>query len=478
MTDRTRYSSPLVQRYASAKMAHVFSDQNKFRTWRRLWLALAEAEQSLGLPISDEQLDELRAHLDDIDFEAAARYERQLRHDVMAHVHALGDVAPLARPIIHLGATSCYVTDNSELILLRQGLRLLAPKLASAISRLTTFAETWAQQPTLGFTHYQPAQLTTVGKRATLWIQELLIDLENLSRLLEGLRFRGVKGTTGTQASYLTLFDGDHDKVRSLDQKVAEAFGFSARFAVTGQTYPRKVDHEIMMVLGSFAGTAHKIATDIRLLANLKELEEPFGKKQIGSSAMAYKRNPMRSERTCALARFLMNLSANTLQTAAVQWMERTLDDSANRRLVLGQGFMAADAILETLINIFGGMVVYPAVIERRVRSELPFMATENIIMAMVKAGADRQEVHESIRVHSQEAARQVKQLGRDNDLIERIKADAYFAPIAEGFDALLEPTTFVGRAPEQVAEFIAEEVRPALAPWAAELVESTELRV
>ena len=478
MTDHTRYASPLVQRYSSAEMAYVFSDENKFRTWRKLWLALAEAEQKLGLPISDAQISELREHLDDIDFEAAAKYERQLRHDVMAHVHALGDVAPLARPIIHLGATSCFVTDNSELLQLREGLFLLAPKLASAISKLTDFAMKWADQPTLGFTHYQPAQLTTVGKRACLWIQELLIDLESLTRLLNTLRFRGVKGTTGTQASYLALFDGDHDKVKSLDEMVATAFGFSARYSVTGQTYPRKVDHEILMVLGSFATTAHKIATDIRLLANLKELEEPFGKHQIGSSAMAYKRNPMRSERTCALARFLMNLPANTAQTAAVQWFERTLDDSANRRLVLGQGFMAADAILETLINIFGGMVVYPAVIERRVRSELPFMATENIIMAMVRAGADRQEVHESIRVHSQEAARQVKMLGRDNDLIARIQGDDYFAPIADGFDALLDPTTFVGRAPQQVREFIAEEVQPALAPWADQLVTDTELRV
>ena len=476
--DRNHYANPLVQRYASAEMDHIFSEAFKFRTWRRLWLALAEAEADLGLPITAAQLDELRAHLDDIDYEAAERHERALRHDVMAHVHALGEVAPLARPIVHLGATSCYVTDNSELIALREGLRLLLPKLATAIDKLARFAAQWADLPTLGFTHYQPAQLTTVGKRACLWIQELLIDLDNLARLEAGLRFRGAKGTTGTQASYMALFDGDEEKVQALDRAVAAAFGFEKTFAVTGQTYPRKVDHELVSALGSFGATAHKIATDIRLLANLKELEEPFGSQQIGSSAMAYKRNPMRAERTCALARYLMTLPASTAQTAALQWLERTLDDSANRRIVLGQAFLAADAVLETLINIFGGMVVYPAVIARRIREELPFMATENIIMAMVRAGADRQEVHEAIRVHSQAAAAEVKQHGRDNDLIARIQADPFFAPVRDGFDALLDPRTFVGRAPAQVRAFLAEEVQPALQPWADRLLSQTDLRV
>ncbi|MFK7929085.1 MAG: adenylosuccinate lyase [Myxococcota bacterium] len=463
-TVHDRWQSPLVGRYASPAMAELFSDTTKFRTWRRLWLALAEAEQALGLPITDAQLDELRAHQTDIDHEAAAKYEKQLRHDVMAHVHALGDVAPLARPIVHLGATSCFVGDNTDLIVLRDGLDLLLPKVAGVIKQLSDFARSYADLPTLGFTHYQPAQLTTVGKRACLWIQELLIDLDNLARLRATLRFRGVKGTTGTQASYLALFDGDHDKVEELDVRVAAALGFERTYAVTGQTYPRKVDHEVVSALGSFGATAHKMATDIRLLANLKELEEPFGKKQIGSSAMAYKRNPMRSERVCALARHLMTLPMNTVQTAATQWMERTLDDSANRRITLGESFLAADGVLETLLNISAGLVVYPKVIARRVASELPFMATENLIMAMVKRGADRQEVHEAIRVHSLAAAAVVKQEGGENDLVQRVKEDAYFAPIHGDIDTLLEPSTFVGRAPEQVHRFLEREVAPALA--------------
>lgn len=463
MSAHDRWRSPLVARYASPEMAELFSDATKFKTWRRLWLALAEAEQELGLPITDAQLEELRAHLDDIDYDAAARYERELRHDVMAHVHALGDVAPNARPIVHLGATSCYVGDNTDLIVLRDGLRLLIPKVAGVIQQLAEFAATWADLPTLGFTHYQPAQLTTVGKRACLWIQELLIDLHNLVRLQRELRFRGVKGTTGTQASYLSLFDGDHHKVETLDRLVADKMGFIQSYAVTGQTYPRKVDHEIVMVLGSFGATAHKLATDLRLLANLKEVEEPFGKKQIGSSAMAYKRNPMRSERICALARHLITLPANTANTAATQWFERTLDDSANRRVTLGESFLAADGLLETLLNVTAGLVVYPKVIGRRVASELPFMATENLIMAMVRRGADRQEVHEAIRVHSLAAAAVVKEEGGDNDLVARVRADAYFAPIHDDIDALLEPSTFVGRAPEQVRAFLSAEVEPAL---------------
>lgn len=475
-TDPTRWRSPLVARYASPAMANLLSDETKFRTWRRLWLALAEAEQALGLPITDAQLDELRAHQDDIDYAAAARYEKELRHDVMAHVHALGDVAPNARPIVHLGATSCFVGDNTDLVVLRKGLDLLIPKVAGVIRQLADFARTYAALPTLGFTHYQPAQLTTVGKRATLWIQELLIDLENLKRLRRDLRFRGVKGTTGTQASFLALFDGDHDKVEELDRRVAEAMGFERTYAVTGQTYPRKVDHEVVSALGSFGATAHKIATDIRLLANLKELEEPFGKKQIGSSAMAYKRNPMRSERICALARHLMTLPANSAHTAAVQWMERTLDDSANRRLTLGEAFLGADSVLETLLNVTAGLVVYPKVIARRVASELPFMATENIIMAMVRRGADRQEVHEAIRVHSLAAAAVVKQEGGDNDLVDRVRKDAYFAPVHEDLDTLLDPSTFVGRAPQQVHRFLEDEVDMALAT--VEVAQASSLRV
>lgn len=475
---RRRYESPLVERYASEPMATLWSDDHKFRTWRRLWLALAEAQAELGLPITEAQLEELRAHLDDIDYDAAARYERELRHDVMAHVHALGDVAPGARPILHLGATSCFVGDNTDLLVLRDALDVLLPKLAGVIHRLAGFADAWADQPTLGFTHFQPAQLTTVGKRACLWLQDLLLDLANLERLRRDLRFRGVKGTTGTQASFLALFDGDADKVVALDRLVAKRFGFDRTYAVTGQTYPRKVDHEILSALGSFGATVHRMATDLRLLAHLKEVEEPFGSKQIGSSAMAYKRNPMRSERICALARHLMVLPMDTAQTAAVQWMERTLDDSAVRRVALPEAFLTADGILETLLSVVGGLVVYPAVIRRRINEELPFMATENVLMAMVRAGADRQEVHEAIRLHSMEAARQVKEHGRPNDLVDRIRADPTFAPVHTELDRLLDPSTFVGRAPDQVRTFLAEEVQPALAPWADRLAEGSDLRV
>lgn len=478
MSGRNRYESPLVQRYASDEMAYLFSDDHKFRTWRKLWLALAEVEQELGLPITDAQLQELREHQDDIHYDVVADYEKQFRHDVMAHVHALGDVAPNARPIVHLGATSCFVGDNTDLLVLREGLDLLLPKLAGAIHRFSEFALEWAQQPTLGFTHFQPAQPTTVGKRVCLWIQDLLIDLENLHRVRDSLRFRSVKGTTGTQASFLALFDGDHEKVEALEQGVAEKFGFANTYGVTGQTYPRKVDHEVLSALGSLGASVHRLATDIRLLCHRKEVEEPFGKKQIGSSAMAYKRNPMRSERMCSLARHLMVLPGNTAQTAAVQWMERTLDDSANRRIALAEGFLAADSVLDILVNVAGGLVVYPKVIEAQLASELPFMATENIIMAMVRAGADRQEVHESIRTHSLAAAREVKEFGRPNDLIERIRNDAFYGPIVNDLGTLLDPKTFVGRAPEQVVAFVSREVRPALSPWADNLATDAELRV
>jgi adenylosuccinate lyase len=475
---RSAWQSPLVERYASAEMAGLWSDDHKFRTWRRLWLALAEAQAELGLPITAAQLDELRLHLDDIDYEAAAAYERELRHDVMAHVHALGDVAPNARAIVHLGATSCYVGDNADLLAIRDSLELVAVKLASAIARLAGFARAWADQPTLAFTHFQPAQPTTVGKRACLWLQDLLTDLESVTRARDGLRFLGAKGTTGTQASFLALFDGDHERVEDLDRRIAQRFGFARTFAVTGQTYPRKVDHDVVSVLGSFGATAHKLATDLRLLAHLKEVEEPFGKKQIGSSAMPYKRNPMRSERICALARHLMVLPQDTAQTAAVQWMERTLDDSANRRIALAEAFLAADGVLETLLEVVDGLVVYPAVIERRLREELPFLASEDVLMALVKAGGDRQALHEAIRVHAQAAGAQVKEHGRDNDLLDRLEADPRFAAVKDQLRSMLEPRRYVGRAPEQVRAFLAREVEPALAPFEGRLVGGKGLRV
>ena len=472
------WQSPLGERYATPEMLHLWSDDHKFGTWRRLWLALAEAERDLGLPITDEQLDELRAHLDDIDYDAAARYERELRHDVMAHVHTLGDVAPKARPILHLGATSCFVGDNADLIAIRSSIDLLVPKLAAVIAALAAFARTWAATPTLGFTHMQPAQPTTVGKRACLWIQDLLLDLDSLQRLRRELRFRGAKGTTGTQASFLSLFDGDHSKVEALDRRVAAAFGFERTFAVTGQTYPRKIDHEVLSAIGSFGASAHKLATDLRLLAHMKEVEEPFGKSQIGSSAMPYKRNPMRSERICALARHLMTLPANTAQTAALQWMERTLDDSANRRLSLSEAFLVADAVLEALREVSDGLVVYPAVIARRLKEELPFLITEEVLMALVRKGADRQEVHERIRSHAQEAGRAVKERGQSNDLVERLKADPLFAPIRDDIDAMLDPRRHIGRAPEQVYAFLDGEVASALAPFRETEVRGAGLRV
>jgi adenylosuccinate lyase len=472
------YSSPLADRYASPEMSFLFSPRFKFTTWRKLWIALAEAESQLGLPVSAEQIAEMKTHRDELDLEAAAVYEKKFRHDVMAHVHHFGDLCPKAKPIIHLGATSCFVGDNTELIQLRDGLGLLRPKLAAVIAALGKFAEQYADLPTLGFTHFQPAQLTTVGKRACLWLSDLLTDLRQLERAQQDLRFRGVKGTTGTQASFLALFDGDHAKVEALDEAVSQAMGFEKRLIVCGQTYSRKVDFDVLSVLASFGCSAHKMATDIRLLANLKELEEPFGKNQIGSSAMAYKRNPMRSERACSLARFLTNLPANAAQTASVQWMERTLDDSANRRLVLAQAFLSADAVLDILHNIVDGLVVYPAVIARRISSELPFMATENIIMAMVQRGADRQEVHEVIRVHSQEAAKQVKMLGLDNDLIERIQGDLFFQPVHGDLDELLDPSSFTGRSAQQVATFLQAELEPALAPYSSRMNVAAQLSV
>ncbi|XP_076545357.1 adenylosuccinate lyase isoform X2 [Osmia lignaria lignaria] len=432
----------------------------------------------LGLAISSEQIAEMEAQVNNIDFEAAAKEEKATRHDVMAHVHVFGNQCPKAAPIIHLGATSCYVGDNTDLIILRQGFNILLPKLANVLSRLAKFAMEYRDLPTLGFTHLQPAQLTTVGKRATLWLHDLLMDERAIRRARDDLKFRGVKGTTGTQASFLQLFNGDGFKVKQLDRLVTRMAGFEKYYPVTGQTYSRKVDVECLNALSSLGSTVHKICSDIRLLANMKEIEEPFESTQIGSSAMPYKRNPMRSERCCSIARHLMTLANNALQTAATQWMERTLDDSANRRITLSEAFLSADVILMTLQNITEGLVVYPKVIARHVAQELPFMTAENIIMAMVKAGGDRQVCHEKIRVLSQEAGAQVKQHGLDNDLVERIRKDPYFKPILNQLKELLDPRTFVGRAPEQVTEFLQEEVHPVLENYKELLGGTVELNI
>ncbi|KAJ1987055.1 adenylosuccinase ade13 [Dimargaris cristalligena] len=467
MSANAKYQSPLTSRYASEEMSFNFSNDKRFSTWRKLWLNLATAEQQLGLTdITDDMLEEMRQNLTNIDYDLVAEEERRRRHDVMAHVHAFGVVCPKAAPIIHLGATSCFVTDNADLIILRDGLDILISKLVRAIDSLTNFAVAHKDLPTLGFTHFQPAQLTTVGKRATLWIQELLWDLRNLERVRNDLLFRGAKGTTGTQASFMALFDNQVDKVEALDQLVTKLSGFAKPYAVTGQTYLRKVDADILNAMASFGSTAHKIATDIRLLANLKEIEEPFEKNQIGSSAMAYKRNPMRCERICSLARHIMALASDALNTNSVQWLERTLDDSANRRISLPEAFLTTDIVLSVLQNVSDGLVVYPKVIERRIQQELPFMATENIIMAMVKKGGDRQVCHEHIRVLSHQSGYHVKVEGGENDLISRIREEPYFAPIIEDLPALLNPSTFIGAAPTQVVRFIENEVQPALAPY------------
>lgn len=471
------YDNPLISRYASREMSRLWSPQVRHATWRRLWVALAEAERELGLEISQAQVEELRAHTDDIDFAAAAAYEKRLRHDVMAHVHAYGDVCPTARGIIHLGATSCFVTDNADLLLMRQGLELLRSKLVAVIDRLAAFAAERRALPCLGFTHLQPAQPTTVGKRATLWCYDLVLDLEEIEHRLAQLKLRGVKGTTGTQATFLTLFNGDHAKVDALDQLVCRKMGFAESYAVTGQTYSRKVDAQVLDVLGGLAQSGHKFGADLRLLQSRKELEEPFEKEQIGSSAMAYKRNPMRSERLCSLARFVMSLQASAAQTMATQWMERTLDDSANRRLTIPQAFLASDACLMLYRNIVEGLVVYPRVIAKHLQEELPFMATEEILMAGVRHGGDRQDLHERIRVHSQDAARQVKEQGQANDLIERLLQDSAFSDI--DLTGTLDAARFVGRAPEQVDQFIAGVIEPIRQRYSAELSRAAdELRV
>lgn len=453
------YQNPLVSRYASSEMVTLFSDDRKFKLWRKLWIALAETQSELGLEISPNQLAELRANLDQIDYEKIAAYERKLRHDVMAHVHGYADLCPTARPIIHLGATSCFVTDNTDLILFREALGLVRDRLVSVIDLLARFAEGHRDLACLGFTHMQPAQPTTVGKRACLWAYDLVLDLEEIEHRMERLRFRSTKGTTGTQASFLSLFDGDHKKVDQLEKIVAQKMGFDSTYAVTGQTYPRKVDAQIIDVLGGIAASAHKAASDLRLLQHRKEIEEPFEKSQVGSSAMAYKRNPMRSERICALARFAMGLQTSAAQTLATQWMERTLDDSAIRRLVLPQAFLAIDAILKLYQNVTQGLVVYPRVISKRLAEELPFMATEEILMEGVRRGGDRQVLHEKIRSHSHDAARVVKEQGGENDLLHRLSSDDSFAKI--DFDSLLDASRFVGRAPEQVDAFIAEVIEP-----------------
>ncbi|HOF19174.1 MAG TPA: adenylosuccinate lyase [Phycisphaerae bacterium] len=473
---RNTYVSPLEGRYASREMRELFSDQRKFSTWRRLWLALAEAQKALGLDISSEQLRQMAAHLDDIGYDLAAEYEKKLRHDVMAHIYAFGDAAPAARAIIHLGATSQFVNCNTDMIQMREGLEILRGRLVNIIDALGKFADKYRDLPCLAFTHFQPAQLTTVGKRAALWCREFVMDLRDLEFRLECLEFRGVKGTTGTQASFLALFDGDHDKVLELERMVAKKMGFEKIAAITGQTYSRKIDAAVAQVLAGIGASVHKFCNDIRLLAHRKEMEEPFESTQVGSSAMAYKRNPMRCERATALARFLMDVAQSPLHTAAEQWFERTLDDSANKRLAMTEAFLSADAALLIVLNVAQGLVVYPAVIEAAVAAELPFMATENILMAGVKAGGDRQDLHERIRRHSQAAGEQVKTYGKANDLIERLKGDRAFAKV--NIDALLDPRTFIGRAPEQVDEFLAAEVAPIRKKHKALLGAKSELKV
>jgi len=462
------YVSPFVSRWASAAMLDNWSDLKKFRTWRRLWIALAEAEKELGLSITDEQLRELRAHADDVNLSVAEAKEREIRHDVMAHVFAYGAQCPKARGIIHLGATSAYVGDNADLILMRDGLKLLQAPLAAACRNLAGLAGKYRGLPCLAYTHFQPAQLTTVGKRACLWLQDLLRPLEAIAALARDLPFLGAKGTTGTQASYLALFDGDHAKVKKLDRRIAAKMGFVLTFPVTGQTYPRALDYQILSTLGLVAVACHKMAGDIRLLSGLREIEEPFGERQVGSSAMAYKRNPVRCERMASLSRFLLNAVQNAAFTAADQWLERTLDDSAVRRLALPEAFLAADTIAHLADNVTGGLVVNEQVIERRVRAELPFMATENVLMAAVKAGGDRQELHERIRRHSMAAADRIKNGDGENDLSERIRKDDAFSAVRRELDRLLEPQSFVGRAPEQVDEFLREVVEPVLAQFPA----------
>ena len=478
MQDTSVYQNPLLSRYASREMAENFSDDKKFRLWRKLWIALAESEKELGLPITDEQIAEMKKYADDINYEDARAFERDVRHDVMAHVKAFGKQAKSAEPIIHLGATSCYVTDNAEVIVIDDALKMVETKLVNVMDKLKKFALQYKSLPTLGFTHLQPAQLTTVGKRATLWLSDLLMDYQNLKHLQSCVKLRGVKGTTGTQASFLDLFNGDGEKVAELERRVVGKLGYSSVYGVTGQTYPRKFDYNVLCVLSQIAQSGYRFSNDIRLLQNMKEIEEPFEKHQIGSSAMAYKRNPMRSERLGSLARYVIGLPINTAVTASTQWFERTLDDSANKRIVIAQAFLATDALLNLYLNISENLVVYEKVIAKHIAAELPFMATENIMMECVKAGGNRQELHERIRVLSMEAAKNVKQEGKDNNLLDLIRADAAFAPVHDRLDGILDAKNFIGRSPQQVEEFISAEIDPILAAHASGLGVHGEVNV
>ena len=478
MADNTVYENPLITRYASREISENFSDLKRFRLWRKLWIALAESEMELGLNITQSQIDEMKKYADDINFDVAAKYEREVRHDVMAHVHAFGDQAKSAMPIIHLGATSCFVDCNSELIIMYDALRIIKNKLVNVMDKLRTFALRYKDLPTLGFTHLQPAQLTTVGKRATLWLQDLEMDYNDLENLFSQFKLRGVKGTTGTQASFMELFDGDENKVKELEKRVVAKLGFDKVYGVTGQTYPRKFDYNVLCVLSQIAQSAYKFSNDIRILQNMKEIEEPFEKSQIGSSAMAYKRNPMRSERMGSLARFVISLPMNSAITAGTQWFERTLDDSANRRIVNAQAFLALDGILNIYMNVSENLVVYDKVIAKHIAAELPFMATENIMMECVKAGGNRQDLHERIRVLSMEAGRNVKERGGDNNLIELIKADDMFAAVRDNLGEILDAKKFIGRAPSQVVEFISNEIDPILAQNKAVLGARGDVRV
>ena len=478
MADNSVYENPLITRYASREMSENFSDEKRFKLWRKLWIALAESEMELGLNIKQSQIDEMKKYADDINFDVAAKYEKQVRHDVMAHVHAFGDQAKSAMPIIHLGATSCFVDCNSELIIMFDALKIIKNKLVNVIDKLRAFALRYKDLPTLGFTHLQPAQLTTVGKRATLWLQDLEMDYNNLENLFAQFKLRGVKGTTGTQASFMELFDGDEGKVKELEKRVVSKMGFDKLYGVTGQTYPRKFDYNVLCVLSQIAQSAYKFSNDIRILQNMKEIEEPFEKSQIGSSAMAYKRNPMRCERMGSLARFVISLPMNSAITAGTQWFERTLDDSANRRIVNAQAFLALDGILNIYMNVSENLVVYDKVIAKHIAAELPFMATENIMMECVKAGGNRQDLHERIRVLSMEAGRNVKERGGDNNLIELIKADEMFAPVKDKLDEILDAKKFIGRAPSQVTEFVQNEIDPILAENKAVLGAKGDVRV
>lgn len=458
-----RYQSPLSERYASREMQYIFSPDKKFKTWRKLWIALAETEKELGLPITQKQIDELKEHAEEINYEVAKEREKLVRHDVMSHVYAYGQQCPKAKGIIHLGATSCYVGDNTDLIIMTEGLRLVRKKLINVMAELAKFADHYKNQPTLAFTHFQPAQPTTVGKRATLWLHDLYLDLEDLEYVLGSMKLLGSKGTTGTQASFLELFEGDHEKCRKADQMIAEKMGFAGCYPVSGQTYSRKIDTRVLNILAGIAQSAHKFSNDIRLLQHLKEVEEPFEKNQIGSSAMAYKRNPMRSERIASLSNYVMSDVMNPMLVSSTQWFERTLDDSANKRLSIPEGFLAIDGILDLYLNVVDGLVVYPKVIEKHMMAELPFMATENIMMDAVKAGGDRQELHERIRQLSMEAGKNVKEKGLDNNLLELIAQDPTFGMSLESLKACMEPSRYVGRAPQQVDEFLAEVIQPIL---------------